>query len=1382
VKGDFSRTTFNPSRHYTQLPLQQGRVLNDADWNEQAEIALYDSRGTRRHVIGPSGGSLDRAALRVQIGVFEADKPALVVGGKLPVAPDPEPGEGGRPRYSPPGLYWVDGCTLTQDAAYALDDQPHLKAQLPPTAGFYFAWVETFERLLTALDAPEIREVALGGPDHGTRVQQIWQVRLFRFDSSGANPLCSDVPSDWRPATPTGRLHARAADPNASSDPCAVPQTAGYRRLENQLYRVEIRQGGDENAATFVWSRENGVVRVRALPDTYDSVDGRPVFQVAELGRDELTRLAPEDWVEITDDARTVAGLPGYLCQIAAVSNTTLELHTDSALSADEFNALVSPSVRRWDQVEPRKHPAGAAYLGRAEYDVSAATGAGYFELEDGVQIRFSTGTYRSGDYWLVPARTATADVEFPAAAVPPHGVPRGAAGLAILRRSVDGKWSVVRDCRHLFAPLTKHQYLHYVGGDGQEAMPGKLLGAPLEVAVTNAGQPVEGVPILFEVQVPAGTSDTAAERIPRGYLDDPAQPLPPTAARGRLLLRVATNAKGIASARWVLGTADWSQHVTARVDLADWCAPTGALHFHATQSIAREVFADIGACPTNEADPTLKTVQALMSAAGIDPSNDQHQNVQHVLHQLLCRLHAGHVPYAFPASPSQVDPATVDQVKSALDALYWMLQQRGDCCCFADVIKKLADLVGGKAGEELCKALQQGPVEGDCSLLELTLGIALNLVRTLYAVALAFLDLQDAPGPDRAYQELRLGDETGIELSAFIHGEGPAWFAARVEERLDQVDALGDQLGDVIEHVLEGVLDRRGLAPALRHLAAEYGKEGSAWNGPATRLFILENIWQPLFETPRLDDRVLVRLRELLFEIVTGVWQAFVELLLCGEPIASRIPGTQWLGEIGDDVGRAFERALELHGLVYELPRERWGTARDMHMMASSQRYIDGATWVIAVSDNDGLQRPTLLRWRNQDERGPLQALANERLKENLVLPDPDLEITIDGETWFSAPVLDSGADRDSVYVLVSTNSDAFLVGLWVIPTHFGMEGLLLESQPPQFSQIFSDESWTYQGSVFLMSCGPDHPPTIAGPMRRIEGPADLAVWPPTHRSKAFVVPARELENVGLPDASSDSMHGFMLDEKPETLGRFLALALTRVDRINGVLVQRNVLLLLGGENSDGVEQVPWWGAPRLRPVAAFDMPAGIRVVGGAHDLIALQDEGRYFDPNSGQTINTGDRRWMFINVSELLNNGFPTHSIPWDGVKSIGITQLPEDRWREGDVENVVYGNDGPWVQALGPLSSRLGLYRAYSGTPPLLQRQMVLGVTGDGGLLDLSSDDEDDDTGDGQGVGSFVLVRHDYLLQVDEGGPRRHLLTASIRDDGDTPVLEFHASPRS
>ena len=72
-------------------------------------------------------------------------------------------------------------------------------------------------------------------------------------------------------------------------------------------------------------------------------------------------------------------------------------------------------------------------------------------DLEDGIQCQFSDGVYHSGDYWLIPARTATAEVEWPPYAVPnsapvpqpPLGIHHHYCRLALLDR--DGSRDLAR-------------------------------------------------------------------------------------------------------------------------------------------------------------------------------------------------------------------------------------------------------------------------------------------------------------------------------------------------------------------------------------------------------------------------------------------------------------------------------------------------------------------------------------------------------------------------------------------------------------------------------------------------------------------------------------------------------------------------------------------------------------------------------------------------------------------------------------------------------------------------------------------------------------------------------------------------------------------------
>src|SRR5574338_1082001 len=58
-RGDVTRDTFNPLRHFSRVLMQQGRVQLDADWNEQSAILLDYLRTLAKDILGPAAGPSD---------------------------------------------------------------------------------------------------------------------------------------------------------------------------------------------------------------------------------------------------------------------------------------------------------------------------------------------------------------------------------------------------------------------------------------------------------------------------------------------------------------------------------------------------------------------------------------------------------------------------------------------------------------------------------------------------------------------------------------------------------------------------------------------------------------------------------------------------------------------------------------------------------------------------------------------------------------------------------------------------------------------------------------------------------------------------------------------------------------------------------------------------------------------------------------------------------------------------------------------------------------------------------------------------------------------------------------------------------------------------
>jgi hypothetical protein len=601
MKGDFTRSTFKPEKRYSGVRQQQGRVQLDADWNEQVDIDGYLRETGRADLIGGCGA------------------PRSGGGFKVGLTPD------GADLTLSAGRLYVDGilCELGADSPFGtqlagLD--PVLDAALKPApltaSGSYFAYADVWRRHVTALEDSGVRETALGGPDTATRTQTFWQVKLVAVDA-GSN--CLSAAKSWQDvlAAPTGKLRARTHPGAPATEPCIVPANAGYTRLENQLYRVEVHQGGSlGGGATFKWSRENGsVVSDWLALDASNPKQTR--LTLHDAGRDKLLAFAPGAWVELTDDVHEIQGNPGLLAQVQDVQGNvlTFDLSAGPVLNQADYPAKypIHPKVRLWNAAEAAIVPA-------------AATG-GWLPLEDGVEVRFEAGTYRTGDYWLIPARAFigefSGDIEWPRDAsgapvgLPPAGVVHHFGKLAVVDFDATRKaFANVRDCRALFPAVTELAQLLSVGGDGQEAGPNEMLPEPLEVRVANGRFPVPGAQVRFRVlegkgrldasrpgnttsdpSLPAGGQTTVFATAPGATAPvvgiDPGRLVTPAPGAGLspgvpTELIVTTDAAGLAAAFWSFGddAADPRQRVEAvLLDAAGTPFPGQVAHFNASHA-----------------------------------------------------------------------------------------------------------------------------------------------------------------------------------------------------------------------------------------------------------------------------------------------------------------------------------------------------------------------------------------------------------------------------------------------------------------------------------------------------------------------------------------------------------------------------------------------------------------------------------------------------------------------------------------------------------------------------------------------------------------------------------------------------------------------------
>jgi hypothetical protein len=460
--GDFSRLTFVPENHFSAVLVQQGRVLTDADANEQTAILLHTLRRLTADVLGPYAGPAGgHANFEITLDNWIPGRPVLGIA---------------------KGRYYVHGVLCEADVAVTYYDQPHafrdpelVGDRLPDPP--YLVYLRVWERQITAVEDPSISEPALGADGfESTRSKVVWQVIATDEFPPGSGEKIAAWPNvdpstarkrwnQWEDRVaakprPTMKARARQLDPTGT-EPCVVSPTARYQGLENQLYRVEVHTGGTAanavpgGSATFKWSRINGAA---TLP--IESVSGLEVT-IASFGSDARLSLAVNDWVEVLDDRSLLRGERQPLLRVIRVEPHDRLVALDTALPANVGrNPALHPVLRRWDQQENLAN-AGFATLdpakGVLELQETTDGEDGWLELENGVQVQFQAGgQYTAGDYWLIPARTSSEDVEWPQEAGgpqarPPLGIEYGFAPLALVDAS-----ATLHDTRSLFGPISK--------------------------------------------------------------------------------------------------------------------------------------------------------------------------------------------------------------------------------------------------------------------------------------------------------------------------------------------------------------------------------------------------------------------------------------------------------------------------------------------------------------------------------------------------------------------------------------------------------------------------------------------------------------------------------------------------------------------------------------------------------------------------------------------------------------------------------------------------------------------------------------------------------------------------------------------------------------
>ncbi|WP_445173402.1 DUF6519 domain-containing protein [Microcoleus sp.] len=566
MKGDFTRSTFQPEKHYTSVRMQQGRLQLDSDWNEQVDIEAYLRHAQSVDMIGadsgvptsggdsgepyrdsfkisitPDGSDLAIAPGRLYangtfceleatpfVGTFTASNRiqvnTLIVDGRqiekyqwIEIAPDNNPGlktsvqiadvnnqtleitlnfNSGEIKKSIEQIQ-QESPQVQLHRVITYNTQPdYIKPEEPLKQDtIYLAYVDVWQRHITAIEDPNIREVALNTPDTTTRTKTVWQIKLKKIDE-----LIKEVAGDSQAVEQLQKyknlnnLNApdceslmqqvwakflikqeqRQALMNACAKLCSssVSQSnrIGYQRLENLLYRVEIyepsqvEQGENQgnngtNKATFKWSRDNG-----SIVSSIEKVEGN-VITIRKSSQDAWMSSRTGQWLEITNEEMELKGQPGVMVPLSRALDSKIEFNESRIVNGPIPNN--STKVRLWSH-EVKNAPNGVIPIADD-----------WLELEIGIKVRFyKDSVYRTGDYWLIPARSATNDIEWAHNQAelqrrqplpqPPKGIHHDYCSLALIQfdgqlkgeeekaEQEEQESKNIRDLRIIFPPLMR--------------------------------------------------------------------------------------------------------------------------------------------------------------------------------------------------------------------------------------------------------------------------------------------------------------------------------------------------------------------------------------------------------------------------------------------------------------------------------------------------------------------------------------------------------------------------------------------------------------------------------------------------------------------------------------------------------------------------------------------------------------------------------------------------------------------------------------------------------------------------------------------------------------------------------------------------------------
>jgi Family of unknown function (DUF6519) len=484
MSSDRSRLSDRPRHLYTGIVAQQGRVLLDRDVNDLQDIVLSGLATDVRDIVGPSGTPDDGFRISAPNtaptpGFWSPPEPATT-------SPPEAPGSGDDFLIGAGSMY-LGGHRIEfpprqsgQAVTYSYLDQPDWPVPDPIAADLTheLVYLDAVLQEVSAVEDPDLLEVALGGPDTAQRLRFVRRVKRETVQASDCATAWEQAIVAWAaqgltfdPATmrlaAAARLQVSFTEDAGTGDPCDPTATGGYLGADNQLIRVQISAPPGSQQPTLVWGYDNAsfIYRITSV-----SPDGA-TLTLASDPPDAFHTPQAGQIVEILTTGSMIAAEPDEtdptgVRQIVRVA----------AAAIGEFHDLAQP-YGPLTQGDPTSYivlskPVGAAIAAsalplflrvwQAQLPVTIGTPVTLYDpntqISTGLEVTLSgANVLADGTYWQIAVRPSTPQAVYPEDLLT---APRAADGplrlvcpLAVIDWTATAAPSIT-DCRNTFDNL----------------------------------------------------------------------------------------------------------------------------------------------------------------------------------------------------------------------------------------------------------------------------------------------------------------------------------------------------------------------------------------------------------------------------------------------------------------------------------------------------------------------------------------------------------------------------------------------------------------------------------------------------------------------------------------------------------------------------------------------------------------------------------------------------------------------------------------------------------------------------------------------------------------------------------------------------------------